>query len=100
LTAGEAKNVDNAVVLARLFNEASGQKAPSKKHGLFISRSLKKLIKINDLMAKRRIKKSSKSKKKTDVTAADAAANKKFFTITAICVVVLLVIIFMYYKNN
>jgi hypothetical protein len=25
-------------VLARLFNEASGQKAPSKKHGLFISR--------------------------------------------------------------
>ncbi|MFT5990942.1 MAG: hypothetical protein ACI9K9_002406, partial [Neolewinella sp.] len=37
---GEAKNVDNAVVLARLFNEASGQKAPSKKHGLFISRSL------------------------------------------------------------
>jgi hypothetical protein len=27
LTAGEAKNVDNAVVLARLFNEASGQKA-------------------------------------------------------------------------
>jgi hypothetical protein len=26
--------------LARLFNEASGQKAPSKKHGLFISRSL------------------------------------------------------------
>jgi hypothetical protein len=41
LTAGEAKNVDNAVVLARLFNEASGQKAPSKKHGLFISRPLK-----------------------------------------------------------
>jgi hypothetical protein len=40
LTAGEAKSVDNAVVLARLFNEASGQKAPSKKHGLFISRSL------------------------------------------------------------
>jgi adenylate kinase family enzyme len=38
LTAGEAKNVDNAVVLARLFNEASGQKAPSKKHGLFILR--------------------------------------------------------------
>ncbi|MFT4750178.1 MAG: hypothetical protein ACI819_000609, partial [Neolewinella sp.] len=37
---GEAKNVDNAVVLARLFNEASGQKAPSKKHGLFISRPL------------------------------------------------------------
>ncbi|MFT6130626.1 MAG: hypothetical protein ACJATN_002357, partial [Neolewinella sp.] len=36
----EAKNVDNAVVLARLFNEASGQKAPSKKHGLFISRPL------------------------------------------------------------
>ncbi|MGK0334989.1 MAG: hypothetical protein ACI974_001815, partial [Paraglaciecola sp.] len=34
------KNVDNAVVLARLFNEASGQKAPSKKHGLFISRPL------------------------------------------------------------
>jgi hypothetical protein len=34
----DAKNVDNAVVLARLFNEASGQKAPSKKHGLFISR--------------------------------------------------------------
>ncbi|MFT6720960.1 MAG: hypothetical protein ACJA0J_001758, partial [Bdellovibrionota bacterium] len=32
--------VDNAVVLARLFNEASGQKAPSKKHGLFISRPL------------------------------------------------------------
>ncbi|MFT4686854.1 MAG: hypothetical protein ACI94D_001815, partial [Neolewinella sp.] len=31
---------DNAVVLARLFNEASGQKAPSKKHGLFISRPL------------------------------------------------------------
>jgi hypothetical protein len=28
-------------VLARLFNEASGQKAPSKKHGLFISRPLK-----------------------------------------------------------
>jgi hypothetical protein len=26
--------------LARLFNEASGQKAPSKKHGLFISRPL------------------------------------------------------------
>ncbi|MFT5016873.1 MAG: hypothetical protein ACI9G6_001645, partial [Limisphaerales bacterium] len=24
----------------RLFNEASGQKAPSKKHGLFISRPL------------------------------------------------------------
>jgi hypothetical protein len=42
LTAGEAKNVDNAVVLARLFNEASGQKAPSKKHGLFISRPLGK----------------------------------------------------------
>ena len=40
MTAGEAKNVDNAVVLARLFNEASGQKAPSKKHGLFISRPL------------------------------------------------------------
>jgi hypothetical protein len=40
LTAGEAKNVDNAVVLARIFNEASGQKAPSKKHGLFISRPL------------------------------------------------------------
>jgi tRNA splicing ligase len=38
LTAGEAKNVDNAVVLARLFNEASGQKVPSKKRGLFISR--------------------------------------------------------------
>ncbi|MFT6720344.1 MAG: hypothetical protein ACJA0J_001139, partial [Bdellovibrionota bacterium] len=38
LTAGEAKNADNAVVLARLFNEASGQKSPSKKHGLFISR--------------------------------------------------------------
>ncbi|MFT5016433.1 MAG: hypothetical protein ACI9G6_001204, partial [Limisphaerales bacterium] len=34
-------NVDNAVVLARLFNEASGQKAPSKKHGLFISRPLR-----------------------------------------------------------
>ncbi|MFT5988844.1 MAG: hypothetical protein ACI9K9_000286, partial [Neolewinella sp.] len=33
--------VDNAVVLARLFNEASGQKAPSKKHGLFISRPIK-----------------------------------------------------------
>ncbi|MFT5018108.1 MAG: hypothetical protein ACI9G6_002892, partial [Limisphaerales bacterium] len=30
----------NAVELARLFNEASGQKAPSKKHGLFISRPL------------------------------------------------------------
>jgi hypothetical protein len=29
-------------VLARLFNEASGQKAPSKKHGLFISRPLGK----------------------------------------------------------
>ncbi|MFT4750784.1 MAG: hypothetical protein ACJATN_000986 [Neolewinella sp.] len=41
MTAGEAKNVDNAVVLARLFNEASGQKAPSKKHGLFISRPLR-----------------------------------------------------------
>ncbi|MFT5018250.1 MAG: hypothetical protein ACI9G6_003034 [Limisphaerales bacterium] len=27
-------------MLARLFNEASGQKAPSKKHGLFISRLL------------------------------------------------------------
>jgi hypothetical protein len=27
--------------LARLFNEASGQKAPSKKHGLFISRPLR-----------------------------------------------------------
>jgi hypothetical protein len=27
-------------VLARLFNEASSQKAPSKKHGLFISRPL------------------------------------------------------------
>ncbi|MGK0451417.1 MAG: hypothetical protein ACJAXE_002087 [Neolewinella sp.] len=40
MTAGEAKNVDNAVVLARLFNEASSQKAPSKKHGLFISRPL------------------------------------------------------------
>ncbi|MFT6514411.1 MAG: hypothetical protein ACJAX1_002998 [Neolewinella sp.] len=40
MTAGEAKNVDNAVVLARLFNEASGQKAPGKKHGLFISRLL------------------------------------------------------------
>ncbi|MFT4685460.1 MAG: hypothetical protein ACI92C_000082 [Neolewinella sp.] len=40
MIAGEAKNVDNAVVLARLFNEASGQKAPSKKHGLFISRPL------------------------------------------------------------
>jgi hypothetical protein len=44
LTAGEAKNVDNAVVLARLFNEASGQKAPSKKHGLFISRPLMVLL--------------------------------------------------------
>ncbi len=42
MTAGEAKNVDNAVVLARLFNEASGQKAPSKKHGLFISRPLQR----------------------------------------------------------
>ncbi|MFT5018275.1 MAG: hypothetical protein ACI9G6_003059, partial [Limisphaerales bacterium] len=30
MTTGEAKNVDNAVVLARLFNEAGGQKAPSK----------------------------------------------------------------------
>jgi hypothetical protein len=47
LTAGEAKNVDNAVVLARLFNEASGQKAPSKKHGLFISRPLNKLIDLH-----------------------------------------------------
>ncbi|MFT4750560.1 MAG: hypothetical protein ACI819_000993 [Neolewinella sp.] len=45
MTAGEAKNVDNAVVLARLFNEASGQKAPSKKHGLFISRALASLLK-------------------------------------------------------
>jgi hypothetical protein len=27
-------------VLVRLFNEASGQKAPSKKHGLFTSRPL------------------------------------------------------------
>jgi hypothetical protein len=36
LTAGEAKNVDNAVVLARLFNEASGQKAPSKKSGFIL----------------------------------------------------------------
>ncbi|MFT6514038.1 MAG: hypothetical protein ACJAX1_002619 [Neolewinella sp.] len=44
MTAGEAKNVDNAVVLARLFNEASGQKAPSKKHGLFISRPLRTLL--------------------------------------------------------
>ncbi|MFT6513279.1 MAG: hypothetical protein ACJAX1_001853 [Neolewinella sp.] len=42
MTAGEAKNVDNALVLARLFNEASGQKEPSKKHGLFISRPLAK----------------------------------------------------------
>jgi hypothetical protein len=31
-------------VLARLFNEASGQKAPSKKHGLFISRSLIRIL--------------------------------------------------------
>jgi hypothetical protein len=31
------RNVDNAVVLARLFNEARGQRTPSKKHGLFIS---------------------------------------------------------------
>jgi hypothetical protein len=31
--------------LARLFNEASGQKAPSKKHGLFISRPLGTRIK-------------------------------------------------------
>ncbi|MFT4685590.1 MAG: hypothetical protein ACJATN_001212 [Neolewinella sp.] len=45
MTAGEAKNVDNAVVLARLFNEASGQKAPSKKHGLFISRPLSSAFK-------------------------------------------------------
>jgi hypothetical protein len=30
LATGEAKNVDNAVVLARLFNEARGQKTPSK----------------------------------------------------------------------
>ncbi|MFT6512172.1 MAG: hypothetical protein ACJAX1_000740 [Neolewinella sp.] len=46
MTAGEAKNVDNAVVLARLFNEASGQKAPSKKHGLFISRPLRHLTNV------------------------------------------------------
>ncbi|MFT5016687.1 MAG: hypothetical protein ACI9G6_001459, partial [Limisphaerales bacterium] len=32
------------VVLARLFNEASGQKAPSKKHGLFISLKVFSLI--------------------------------------------------------
>ncbi|MFT7227179.1 MAG: hypothetical protein ACI92C_002726 [Neolewinella sp.] len=32
-------------MLARLFNEASGQKAPSKKHGLFISRPLGTRIK-------------------------------------------------------
>ncbi|MFT4687135.1 MAG: hypothetical protein ACI94D_002098 [Neolewinella sp.] len=49
LTAGEAKNVDNAVVLARLFNEASGQKAPSKKHGLFISRPLNKMRSTSSL---------------------------------------------------
>jgi hypothetical protein len=48
LTAGEAKNVDNAVVLARLFNEASGQKTPSKKHGLFISRSLATYDYVNE----------------------------------------------------
>ena len=40
LAAGEAKNVDNAVVLARLFNEASGQKTPSKSLVLFGSHPL------------------------------------------------------------
>jgi hypothetical protein len=60
LTAGEAKNVDNAIVLARLFNEASGQKAPSKKHGLFISRPLQVSWPVNFLYILRsRQKKSS-----------------------------------------
>jgi hypothetical protein len=36
-------------VLARLFNEASGQKAPSKKHGLFISRPLGTPYKYREL---------------------------------------------------
>jgi hypothetical protein len=40
LVAGEAKNVGNTVVLARLFNEASDQKTPSKNDSLFFSRPL------------------------------------------------------------
>jgi hypothetical protein len=39
-------------VLARLFNEASGQKAPSKKHGLFISRPLNPLKNVDLICGK------------------------------------------------
>ena len=35
---GEGKNGEKEEVLERHFNEDSCQKAPSKKHGLFISR--------------------------------------------------------------
>ncbi|MFT6001099.1 MAG: hypothetical protein ACI81P_003567, partial [Neolewinella sp.] len=35
MVAGEAKNVGNTVVLARLFNEARKQKPQVKKHVLF-----------------------------------------------------------------
>jgi hypothetical protein len=37
LVAGEAKNAGNTVVLARLFNEASGQKVPIKCSTLILS---------------------------------------------------------------
>ncbi|MFT5018577.1 MAG: hypothetical protein ACI9G6_003363, partial [Limisphaerales bacterium] len=46
--------VDNAVVLARLFNEASGQKAPSKKHGLFISRLLARAYTVKNFKNNKR----------------------------------------------
>jgi hypothetical protein len=38
--AAKLKNVGNTVVLARLFNEASGQKTPSKNVSLFNSHPL------------------------------------------------------------
>jgi hypothetical protein len=37
VAAGKAKNVGNTVVLARLFNEASGHKTPSKIVRLIMS---------------------------------------------------------------
>jgi hypothetical protein len=43
LAAGEAKNVGYTVVLARLFNEASGQKAPSKNGTLLFFHPLETL---------------------------------------------------------
>ncbi|MFT7227025.1 MAG: hypothetical protein ACI92C_002569, partial [Neolewinella sp.] len=37
MAAGKAKNVGNSLVLARLFNEASGQRVPRKNGTLLFS---------------------------------------------------------------